>query len=56
MKRGTKLSLLALLIVSLSRTSSFCQGGPPLIIDDPEAPGNGNDCSTLYGESMVSYD
>jgi hypothetical protein len=42
LKSSVKLSLLVLLIVSLSRTSSFSQSGPPLITDDPETPGNGH--------------
>jgi hypothetical protein len=42
LKSGAKLLLLVLLIVSLSRTSSFSQGGPPLITDDPETPGDGH--------------
>jgi hypothetical protein len=30
------------LMVSLSRTSSFYQGGPPLVTGDPNTPGNGH--------------
>jgi hypothetical protein len=42
LKRSAKLSLLVLLLVWFSQTTSFSQGGPPLITDDPETPGNGH--------------
>jgi hypothetical protein len=51
-KSGTQFAARAL-IVSLSRTSSFCQGGPPLVTDDPDTPGSGhwefNVATTLRG-------
>jgi hypothetical protein len=56
LKSGAKLSLLVLLIVSLSRTSSFCQGGPPLITDDPETPGNDHWEINIAATLMARHD